>query len=282
MSFYQKTRPDPKNHIVAMLNLPAKILLLAAACPSAVKSFGSVPTFRHASFTRLAAGADPVDISEFPAPVVYTITSAPPLGIILTEFRSNTVPYLTPTIVSDVSEGYNAAKKGVRNGDVLIGIGGSSMLEEGIDFEAVMGKLGDEIGSEGSVTATFFRGSGFGGQSGFDGLVGAIVGGEDAEEAMEEDVIDEVDLLGGGIGILSVDDMNIPKEKEVGIGELFGSLFKETAGAVKRGLEEPPAKAEKEKKKGGFFGFLKQETVQMEEDPNQYANKVDDDVRDRD
>lgn len=281
---FKHQKPDNKhkqqtaNRYYTMYKPQAIILLLAAACPSSL-SFVSVPTLRFTAFTRLPASTDSIDISEFPDPVVYTITSDPPLGVILTEFRSTAVPALTPTIVSDVSEGLNAAKQGVRNDDILIGIDGASVLEEGVGLEKVMETLGEAFGSKGSVAATFFRGSGYGGQKGFEGLVGAIADGENAEEAIEEeDIEDEVE---GGIGLISVNDLKRKEDEQVGIGQLFGSLIKETAGAVKRGLEEPAGKPKK-KSGGGIFGMFSQETMQIEDDPNQFANKVNDDARERD
>lgn len=259
------------NRILTLLALPA-----AAA-------FAPTPAFRSAP--RIAsslAAADAVDIAVFPDSVSYTITSGPPLGVILTEFQSTSVPELTPVVVSDVTEGQYAARLGVREGDVLIGINGVSLLEEGVGFDSVIETIQTEFdGAAGQISATFFRGSSFGRTEGFDGLVGTIVNGGDAEEVAEE--VEDVSGEGGTLNLSDIFGEEEEKE-QVGVGELFSSLMKETAGAVQKGLSsdgEKPKQTEKKKSGGGLFGIFSQETVQVEDDPNQYANSATDPARER-
>ena len=56
------------------------------------------------------------------------------------------------------------------------------------------------------------------------------------------------------------------------VGELFGSLFKETASAVKTGLAPSEKPKEEKKKGGGLFGMFAQETLQEGDNPNRFAN----------
>ncbi|GMH88231.1 hypothetical protein TrVE_jg3791 [Triparma verrucosa] len=226
--------------------------------------------------TNLHAAA--VELSNFPTAVTYEVEAGPPLGVILEEFQSTSDSSVTPLVVSDVSEGLNAARLGVRTGDVLIGINGLSVLAPTIGFDIVMEAIKNEfMGETGKVKVTFFKGSEFGGVEGFDSLLGTILGGGEVEE-----VVEEVADVGGEGEVLNVfKDLNIEEEevKEVGVGELFGSLFKETVSAVSTGLKEEPKEKQKEKGKGLFGGMFSQEVVQMEENPNQFANPLDDEAR---
>ena len=95
-----------------------------------------------------------VDVSQLPPAVSYQITAGPPLGLILTEFESTVkgveespegATALTPLLVSDVSEGGSAARLGVREGDVLCGLNGLSLLAPGLGFETVMSAIKAEV-----------------------------------------------------------------------------------------------------------------------------------------
>mmetsp|Transcript_33048 Transcript_33048/g.98316 ORF Transcript_33048/g.98316 Transcript_33048/m.98316 type:complete len:261 (-) Transcript_33048:187-969(-) len=256
-----------------MMNFVFTILALPFAA-----SFAPPPAFGSASVrTTTSLSVEAVDITKFPEAVSYTITAEPPLGIILTEFQSESVPELTPVVVSDVTEGQFAARLGVREGDVLIGINGISLLEEGIGFDSVINTIQTEFGGPaGRISAKFFRGSSFGKIDGFDGLVGTIVNGGDAEE-----VVDEVEDVTGEGETLNLSDIFGEEEEkeEVGVGELFSSLIKETAGAVQKGLSAEEEKKEEKKSGGGFFGMFSQETIQVDDDPNQFANSANDPAR---
>eukprot|EP00587_Corethron_hystrix_P007203 CAMPEP_0113314340 /NCGR_PEP_ID=MMETSP0010_2-20120614/10438_1 /TAXON_ID=216773 ORGANISM="Corethron hystrix, Strain 308" /NCGR_SAMPLE_ID=MMETSP0010_2 /ASSEMBLY_ACC=CAM_ASM_000155 /LENGTH=248 /DNA_ID=CAMNT_0000170603 /DNA_START=71 /DNA_END=817 /DNA_ORIENTATION=+ /assembly_acc=CAM_ASM_000155 len=216
------------------------------------------------------AGSDTVDISEFPEPVVYTITSRPPLGVILAEFRSETVPFLSPTVVDDIIEGQNGAKAGVREGDVLIALGDVSMLSRGIGFNEIVENLESEFAANGEVQATFYRGSAFGRTDGFNQIVDAIVNGDNLGEAVEN-----AEDVGGEVGGLFIDDLGLEEDYDkISVSKLFSSFVSETASAIKTGLSDSPKETER-KKKGGFLGMFSQETIQMEDNPNMFANKVD-------
>lgn len=89
-----------------------------------------------------------VDLSGFPLAVVSEIDAGPPLGVVLTEFQSTADDELTPLVVSDVSEGLNAARLGVREGDCVIGINGLSLLAPGIGFDIVMDAIRNEFEGE--------------------------------------------------------------------------------------------------------------------------------------
>jgi len=71
---------------------------------------------------------------------------------------------------------------------------------------------------------------------------------------------------------LNLSDLGIEEEKDIGVGELFGALFKETAKAVGDGVKST-TKKEEGKKKGGFLGgMFSGETVQENDNPNRFAN----------
>lgn len=256
-------------------------LLIFIASLSAGASFTSTASLhcRTSSSTTssIFAGSPIVELSNFPPAVSFTITTGAPLGVILSEFQSQSVSQLTPVTVVDVEIGQNAAKLGVRDGDVLIGIDGESVLVEGIGFDSIMEKIGEKFASpDGKITATFFRGSGFGREEGFDSLVGTIVNGGNAEEVVDE-VEDVIPDEGEDLNIYDLyEDGELPSNK-ISISKVFNNIKEEFF--TQKPQEEK--KEEKEKKSGGFFGGLfSQETIQLEDDPNEYANSVDDERRD--
>mmetsp|Transcript_11779 Transcript_11779/g.23438 ORF Transcript_11779/g.23438 Transcript_11779/m.23438 type:complete len:282 (+) Transcript_11779:57-902(+) len=226
-----------------------------------------------------------VDVSLLPEPVSYEIRAGPPLGLILTEFESGVEgageeagDVLTPLEVSDVSEGSAAARLGVRAGDVLVGLNGLSLLAPGIGFDVIMSAIKGEFeGEEGEVTAKFFRGSQFGGIEGFDSVVDAIVNKQEVDEGLVEEIENTEDV---NVFAMGIED---PEAELPSAGELFSSLLKETAAAVKEGLkaEETPASSEGKKDGGGLFGMFGGggEVIQMDENPNQFANPTGDRVK---
>jgi len=254
--------------------------------------------FRKASsssLSQLYAYDGPIELSQIPDNFSYTISSRAPLGIILSEFQCNTVPELTPLIVSDVTEMSNGAMAGVREGDILLGVNGLTALAIGAGFTEVMDSLIDGFQNSPSneVSVTFFRGSTMGKEDGFDGFIDLIVNGEAQQNAQNyeyDDTVNDIDTEDEDYEPPNISDYLAQKEEEkrqrgqVGAGQLFSSLIKETADAVQKGLESSPQQEqiEKESKKsGGLFGMFSQETVQLEDSPNAYNNPLDDQARER-
>lgn len=229
--------------------------------------------------TSLAITREPVGLDSIPSSVSYTITSGSPLGIVLSEYKSSTVPEFTPLIVSDVTEMSNGALAGIREGDILLGVNGLSAIAEGIGFSQVMDsiKAGFDDSPSGEITIKFFRGSVSGKKEGFDQFLDVLVNGN------EYDANENVEVDAGEYEPPTLSDLGIDMEqKEVGVGELFSALFKESAKAVQKGLESSKKeRSEKETKKGGgFFGMFSKETIQLDDNPNKFANPLDDKGRD--
>lgn len=120
----------------------------------------------------------------------------------------------------------------------------------------------------GVVTATFFRGSGFGGEKGFDGIIDTIVNGGNTEEAVD-DVEDIIPDEGESLSIYDLYPEGEEPDNKISVSAVFKNLV--------GGLTEK--KPKEEKKSGGLFGMFSQESVQMEESPNEFANRVDDERR---
>lgn len=250
-----------------------------------VKSFSPyISLHRSRAFTTTTSLSDtlePIDIATIPDSVSYTITSESPLGIILSEYQSSTVSELTPLVVTDVTEMSNGAMAGVRQGDILLGVNGLSALSQGVGFTQVTDSIKaafDDDDDDGKVTIKFFRGSVQGNEEGFDRYLDVLVNGVEYNENEEE--------VDGEYEAPTLEDFGISMEKkEVGVGELFSALFKESAKAVQKGLEsskqEKPAKKKKKSEGGGIFDIFKQETIQIDENPNRFSNPVDDEARNR-
>ena len=125
-----------------------------------------------------------VDPMLFPASTIYTIKSPAPLGIVLSEFDVSTPEggVLTPLEVSDVSEGLNGGRLGVRASDVVISLNGLPLLAPGIGYDVIIEAITTEFEAGKEIEIGFFRGSANGGVEGFEGLVEAILGGDEELE----------------------------------------------------------------------------------------------------
>ena len=89
---------------------------------------------------------------------------------------------LTPLEVSDVSEGLNGGRLGVRASDVVISLNGLPLLAPGIGYDVIIEAITTEFEAGKEIEIGFFRGSENGGVEGFEGLVEAILGGDDELE----------------------------------------------------------------------------------------------------
>eukprot|EP00520_Triparma_pacifica_P010540 CAMPEP_0118646542 /NCGR_PEP_ID=MMETSP0785-20121206/8117_1 /TAXON_ID=91992 /ORGANISM="Bolidomonas pacifica, Strain CCMP 1866" /LENGTH=228 /DNA_ID=CAMNT_0006538553 /DNA_START=117 /DNA_END=800 /DNA_ORIENTATION=- len=218
--------------------------------PSSVSALKSTPTPSQSTV---------VDPSSFPPSTVYTIKSPSPLGCILTEFDcplpADGQAALTPLEVSDVSEGLNAGRLGVRTGDIVISLNGLPLVTTGVGYDIIVKAITTEFQNGNEVEIGLFRASENGGQEGFNGLVQAIVGGEDTSSLQVE---------GDDETPLNVSDLGLDEEEPVSVAELFKGLFKETKEAIGEGMK-PVEKSKEDKKGGGLFGMFSQESIQETE-----------------
>lgn len=155
----------------------------------------------------------------------------------------------------------------MRAGDVVISLNGLPLLTTGVGYDVIIKAITTEFEGGNEVEIGLFRGSENGGIEGFEGLVEAIVGGEDSS-SLEVEGDDETPL--------NLSDLGLEEEEPVSVGELFKGLFKETKEAIGEGMK--PVEKSKEEKGGGFFGMFSQETIQENENPNRFANPESDDM----